>query len=90
MLENLARIQRRLGGEKYNQVKQCFECALNEFFLSQKVDGFHDGIKMLLTDYYDPMYRYQLASKSALVIFEGPEKEYLEWAENRLSNFQAG
>ena len=88
VLENLARIQRRLGREKYKQVKQCFEAALQEFFTTQSVTGFYPGIKTLLNDYYDPMYRYQLANKSVPIIFEGPEGEYLEWAENYLSDYQ--
>jgi len=87
VLDNLARIQRRLGGEKYKLVKQCFEVALEEFFASRNIDGFHHGIRILLLDYYDPMYRYQLANKSVPVIFEGPEGEYLEWAEDYLTNY---
>jgi len=85
VLDNLKRIQRRLGGEKYKMVSQCFECALKDFFANNSVTGFSDGIRVLLTDYYDPMYRYQLASKSAPIIFTGPEHEYLEWAESYLS-----
>ena len=85
VLDNLARIQRRLGGEKYKCVKQCFESALKAFYAGRGVENFHDGIEILLTDYYDPMYRYQLSSKSAPIIFEGPEREYLEWAEDYLS-----
>jgi len=84
VLDNLKRIQRRLGGEKYEIVNQCFDLALKEFFTSNSIAGFHDGIRILLTDYYDPMYRYQLASKSAPIIFQGPEHEYLEWAESYL------
>ena len=86
VLDNLARIQRRLGGEKYKRVKQCFEAALVEFYKRQEVNGFDEGIEILLTDYYDPMYRYQLSAKSAPVIYQGPEHEYLEWAENYLSS----
>lgn len=86
VLDNLARIQRRLGGEKYKQVKQCFAAALEIFFAGEGADAFNDGIEILLTDYYDPMYRYQLSSKSAPIIFEGPEHEYLKWAEGYLSS----
>ena len=86
VLDNLARIQRRLGGKKYKQVKQCFEAALKEFFANQSVTGFHPGIRTLLVDYYDPMYHYQLANKSVPIIFEGPEGEYLEWAEDYLAS----
>ncbi len=86
ILENLARIQRRLGGERYEQVKRSFRAALNEFFTSQCIDGFNEGIEILLTHYYDPMYRYQLANKSAPIIFEGPENEFLEWARGYLAS----
>jgi tRNA 2-selenouridine synthase len=90
VLDNLTRIQRRLGGEKYKIVNQCFESALNDFFASNSVTGFNDGIRILLTDYYDPMYRYQLASKSAPIIFQGPEAEYLQWAEESMASNQWG
>ncbi|MCP4233448.1 MAG: tRNA 2-selenouridine(34) synthase MnmH, partial [Aestuariibacter sp.] len=81
VLENLARIQKRLGGERYIEVKHCFESALSEFFVSGQVEAFYDGIAILLERYYDPMYRYQLANKEADIIFEGPESEYLQWVE---------
>lgn len=82
VLDNLARIQKRLGGERYLKVRRCFEGALQEFFRDGQVEGFYDGIRTLLEDYYDPMYRYQIESKQPEIIFEGPEKELLEWAEN--------
>jgi tRNA 2-selenouridine synthase len=88
VLDNLARIQRRLGGERYKQVKRCFKKALNEFFTNQSIAGFRDGIEILLTHYYDPMYRYQLANKSAPIIFEGPENEYLEWVKTYLEKLE--
>ena len=81
VLDNLARIQKRLGAEQYQQVRQCFEFALQEFYRDGNVSEFHDGIKILLEQYYDPMYRYQIQHKKPEIIFEGPEKEFLEWAE---------
>ena len=81
VLDNLARIQKRLGGDRYKQVKQCFEAALKLFFKDGSTTEFHDGIKILLEQYYDPMYRYQIQNKNPEVIFEGPEAEFLEWAE---------
>lgn len=86
VLGNLARIQKRLGGEAYKKVKGCFESALKVFHGSGRVDEFHDGILILLEQYYDPMYRYQLENKQADIIFEGPESAYLEWAEAYLSD----
>lgn len=82
ILENLARIQKRLGGDKYKQVKQCFESALNKFYMDQDSSGFNEGIHTLLVDYYDPMYRYQLSNKAVDIIFQGSENDYLEWAKD--------
>lgn len=80
ILDNLARIQKRLGGDKYKQVRRCFEAALIQFYRDQDSSGFDDGIRMLLVDYYDPMYRYQLSNKAVDIIFRGSENDYLEWA----------
>ncbi|MCP4390905.1 MAG: tRNA 2-selenouridine(34) synthase MnmH [Gammaproteobacteria bacterium] len=81
VLDNLARIQRRLGGDRYLKVRQCFESALREFFRGGQVEMFYDGIRTLLEEYYDPMYRYQIESKQPEIIFQGREAELLEWAE---------
>ncbi len=82
VLDNLTRIQKRLGGERYRKVRQCFNSALREFYQDGRVDGFYDGIRTLLEEYYDPMYRYQIESKQPEIIFQGPEAEMLQWAEN--------
>ena len=82
VLDNLARIQRRLGGDRYQQVKRCFESALAVFFNNDSVTEFYPGIQILLEQYYDPMYRYQIEDKKPEIIFEGPEAEFLAWAEN--------
>ena len=84
VLDNLARIQKRLGGDRYRRVRDCFEQALGPFFSSGEVSGFYDGIKTLLEEYYDPMYRYQIESKKPEIIFEGPEQAMLEWAEDQI------
>jgi tRNA 2-selenouridine synthase len=81
VLENLARIQKRLGGDRYTQVRQCFEHALAVFFKDGSIAEFHPGIQILLEQYYDPMYRYQIQNKKPEIIFEGPEAEFLQWAE---------
>ena len=81
VLDNLARIKKRLGGEQYLQVKQCFEFALKNFFKDGGVAEFNSGIKILLEQYYDPMYRYQIQKKNPEIIFEGPQQEFLQWAE---------
>ena len=82
VLDNLARIQKRLGGERYKRVREIFTSGLREFFASGDVSEFSEGIRILLEQYYDPMYRYQIETKKPEILFEGPEAELLEWAEN--------
>jgi tRNA 2-selenouridine synthase len=81
VLDNLRRIQKRLGGDRYRQVHDCFEQALRVFFSNGDVTGFYPGIQILLEQYYDPMYLYQIKTKNPEILFEGPEAEFLQWAE---------
>ncbi len=82
VLDNLARIQKRLGGDRYRQVRRCFEYALKTFYQDGQITEFFDGIRVLLDTYYDPMYRYQIETKNPEIIFQGPEDELLQWAES--------
>ena len=86
VLDNLQRIRKRLGGERYLQVRQCFESALQQFFRDGDVSGFYPGIQILLEQYYDPMYLYQIETKKPEILFEGPEAEFLQWAEARCND----
>jgi len=58
--ESLARIARRLGGERYQRLRALLQAAC----AAQRVDDdprHHDlWIAPLLSEYYDPMYRHQL------------------------------
>ena len=82
VLDNLARIQKRLGGDRYQQVRSSFEAGLCNFFASGDVSRFNPGIRILLEQYYDPMYLYQIERKQPEILFEGPESEFLQWAED--------
>ena len=81
VLDNLTRIQKRLGGERYQQVRSSFEAGLHHFFASGDASAFNPGIRILLEQYYDPMYLYQIERKKPEILFEGPEDELLQWAE---------
>ena len=85
VLDNLGRIQKRLGGERHRQVHDCFAQALRRYFDVGDVSDFYPGIQILLEQYYDPMYRYQIESKQPEILFEGPEAEFLQWAESYCS-----
>lgn len=83
LLGSLAKIQRRLGGENYSILQDLMEDAL-----SAQMNGEGDAahalwIRKLLTDYYDPMYAYQLSKRQERVVFRGSSSEFLEWARQR-------
>ena len=90
VLDNLARIQKRLGGDRYHRVRDGFSAALQVFFNRNDAREFDEGIRILLEQYYDPMYRYQIEKKKPEIIFSGSETEFLQWAkdycENRVNN----
>lgn len=83
-LDNLARIKKRLGGERYQHIKASFIKALDQLFDSGSATGFDEGVRILLEDYYDPMYRYQLEKKPVDVIFSGDEPSILQWARQNI------
>ena len=83
LLGSLAKIQRRLGGENYSVMQDLMENALSEQ-MNGEGDAAHGlWIRKLLTDYYDPMYAYQLAKRQERVVFRGNSSEFLEWARQR-------
>ncbi len=85
VLDNLDRIRKRLGGEHHARLRELFGTALEQLFASGDASGFDEGIELLLTHYYDPMYRYQLKTKPRNILFSGDEQAVLEWSEARLA-----
>ena len=61
----LDRIQRRLGGVRHQQLSTL----LKEAFAQTRDHS--DWIEYLLSNYYDPMYEYQLTKKSPRIAFRG-------------------
>jgi tRNA 2-selenouridine synthase len=54
--------------------------ALSEQKTSNNIDLHKNWIRKLLSDYYDPMYEYQLSKKLQRVVFRGKKNEFLDWA----------
>ena len=77
LLDSLQRIQKRLGGERYQKINQQMQAALDEQKASGQVDMHRVWIESLLTLYYDPMYDYQLEKKLDRVIFRGSSHQIL-------------
>lgn len=78
--DDLGRIRKRLGGERYQRVSDIMAAA----FLAQDESGdlalHREWISVLLEQYYDPMYEYQLAQRGGEVVFRGSRDDVVAWA----------
>ncbi len=74
--QGLFKIRKRLGTERYGQLKAIQSAALTKQHNGQLHYHF-DWLKPLLSEYYDPMYQYQLGLKTERVIFRGSNVQCL-------------
>ena len=75
---SLGNIRKRLGGARHQELAKVLEAAL---LAHQHGDPepHKQWIEVLLRDYYDPMYDYQLKSKQRHVVFRGNFIEVLDF-----------
>lgn len=75
---SLEKIQKRLGGALYKQINDILQQALLE--QQQGDNSLHrEWIKMMLSQYYDPMYEYQLLHKTVATEFSGTAEQVREY-----------
>lgn len=65
--ESFARIRKRLGGARHREIGELLTAAL----ANDDPDLHRAWIRRLLTDYYDPMYDYQIEAKQARIVYRG-------------------
>ena len=75
----LERIKKRFGAERYTKLKTTF----NDAYVLQEQTGeltqHKVWIEILLREYYDPMYDYQIEKSEIPIVFRGSAKEILAW-----------
>lgn len=76
---SLENIRKRLGAERYQVASKMLEAALAAHRENAQIDGYKPFIKLLLQQYYDPMYDYQLSKSNAKVLFSGNNIEVADW-----------
>ncbi len=79
--QSLARVRRRLGGVRYEQLAQLMDVAI-ESHKKGNEELHREWIRPLLRDYYDPMYDYQLRQKTGRVVFRGGSDEVSGYLRN--------
>lgn len=82
LLKSLDKIQRRMGGERHKKLRKLAEMALDEHEKTGSTESHIPWVSSLLTDYYDPMYDYQIEKKKDRIIFTGNLQEVRGFIEN--------
>lgn len=76
---SIKRVKKRLGGEHFKHVLESFERAYKEQINTGDIDMHRNWIEIMLKDYYDPMYQYQIKKTTNKIIFKGNTKEVYEY-----------
>jgi tRNA 2-selenouridine synthase len=74
---SLDKIQRRLGGVRYKELKAILTDAIDQQLSTGDTQGHRHWIEVMLVDYYDPMYDFQIAKKEDRVVFRGQQDEVI-------------
>ena len=80
--EALDKIERRLGGVRYKEIKALLTSALQQH-ANGNTEAHKEWIKVLLVEYYDPMYDYQLSKKQDQVVFKGNNNDVLDYLKSK-------
>jgi tRNA 2-selenouridine synthase len=81
LFTSLDRIEKRLGSERKNNLMGMMKEAIaHQKNASDQAsfDGHRVWIKQLLTEYYDPMYDYQLEKKASRIILRGDKEQLMK------------
>ncbi|UOD51700.1 tRNA 2-selenouridine(34) synthase MnmH [Orrella daihaiensis] len=79
LTKSLHNLHKRLGLERYSQLQQHLKTALSRQISYGEFDAHRAWIEPLMTDYYDPMYRYQRQQKQSAVVFEGNAQDVIAY-----------
>lgn len=77
MNASLERIKKRLGSERYLSLKTILENAFRIQQLNGSTEAHKEWVQILLEEYYDPMYDYQIEKTPIPIIFRGNAESIL-------------
>ena len=76
---SVQRIRKRLGGERLKRVLQLLREAYDHQLSTADAEQHKSWVELLLVEYYDPMYDYQLERKKKKIVFRGSADEVMEY-----------
>mgnify|MGYP006192304701 CR=1 FL=1 len=77
--QGMARIHKRLGGALFAELQNLLTQALAEQQYTGDTSLHRCWITRLLSDYYDPMYQYQLQKRALPVLQRGDAPQLIAW-----------
>jgi tRNA 2-selenouridine synthase len=83
LLDDLSRIRKRLGGEKHQALNVLMEQAFDRQHATGDFSGHREWIAVLLEQYYDPMYEYQLQQREGQLLFRSDRDAVVDWVAGR-------
>ncbi len=82
----MMRIRKRLGGLRHQKLMKLFEEAITKQLREGSTDLHRQWVAFLLSEYYDPMYDYQIEKRAEYIVFRGDRASvlsYLQYADKR-------
>ena len=76
---SLSKIKKRLGGVAYHELITLFKSAYRQQLSTGSTNSHLSWIQVLLADYYDPMYQYQMKKNATNIIFKGNKSEVMDY-----------
>jgi tRNA 2-selenouridine synthase len=81
---SLSKIRKRLGPERYTVACNLLNNAISSHRNQNDITGYRQFIYLILTQYYDPMYEYQLTKKARKSVFSGTSQQIIEYVNHQL------
>jgi len=86
IITSINKIKKRLGDERYKLVLASFERAFKNQISTGNHDMHHNWIEILLKEYYDPMYQYQIQTTTKNILFKGDTESVYNYLLNHYNN----
>ena len=79
---SITKIHKRLGNERYHQILKYLEIAFNKQLNAYDFTDHIAWIKILLQEYYDPMYEFQIKNTNKKIVFQGNYQAVYDYINN--------
>lgn len=79
IIASFNKMLKRLGNDLHKRLVQSFQHAFDYQLKTNQFEHHKDWIEILLKEYYDPMYRYQMERNNQKHVFTGNREEVIDY-----------